>query len=223
MNLVGISASGRENGITSELVQATLQATGLPYNYVSLAGLSINGCQGCTRCAGDNRCKQQDDWASIEEQLLTADAIVFGAPSYYGAINALGHACLERTFCFRHREVFSLAGKLGVAVGVDGAARSTPSELEAQRNSPAIKMIRMFMESNHMAVVDWVYGSGYSQCYSCGFGEGCAVGSVVRRHGYLQKISPEICPPRLTGQADARQRAELVGKTLGSILRAKRF
>jgi multimeric flavodoxin WrbA len=48
-----------------------------------------------------------------------ADAIVFGAPNYFGRMNALGHACWERTFCFRHREIFSLAGKLGVVISVE--------------------------------------------------------------------------------------------------------
>jgi len=44
--------------------------------------------------------------------MLVAEAIVFGAPNYYRTINALGHACLERTFCFRHREVFLRAGRV---------------------------------------------------------------------------------------------------------------
>jgi multimeric flavodoxin WrbA len=59
--ILGISASGRENGITSEVVEAVLEATGEAYEYVSLAGLQIGGCRGCTRCAADNRCKVNDD------------------------------------------------------------------------------------------------------------------------------------------------------------------
>jgi multimeric flavodoxin WrbA len=92
--------------------------------------------------------------------MLQADALVFGAPAYYGTINALGHACLERTFCFRHKETFSLAGMLGVAIGVDGARGE--AALEALRISPVLRTIRMFMESNKMTVVDWVYARGYS-------------------------------------------------------------
>jgi len=101
--ILGISASARKDGITSAAVKAVLQASGMEYEYVSLTGKRINGCIGCTGCASDNFCKVKDDWNEIGEEMLKAEAIVFGAPNYYGTINALGHACLERTFCFRHR------------------------------------------------------------------------------------------------------------------------
>lgn len=210
MSVLGISASGRANGITSEAVKAVLEATGQEYEYVSLAGLQIGGCIGCTRCAADNRCKVQDGWIEIGEKMLAAEAIVFGAPNYYGTINALGHACLERTFCFRHREVFRLAGKLGVAVGVDGGEQT-----------PVIDFVRKMMLSNKMAVVDTVYASGYLQCYTCGFGHDCVVGGVVGRHGILERIEEEHLPPRLEGQEAARFRAYRAGKVLGAILRAR--
>ena len=167
MAILGISASGRTSGITTEIVTAVLEATGEPYEFVSLAGMQIGGCRGCTRCGADNRCKVDDDWPPIGEKMLAADAVVFGAPNYYGMINALGHACLERTFCFRHREVFSLAGKLGVAVGVDGGSQ----------DSAVITYIERMMASNQMAVIGSAYADGYSQCYTCGFGG--AVRSVV--------------------------------------------
>ncbi|MCQ2027243.1 flavodoxin family protein, partial [Clostridium butyricum] len=117
--ILGISASGRKDGVTSKIVKAILEAAGPENEYISLAGKRINGCIGCTLCASDNKCKVQDDWNAIGEKMLEADAIVFGAPNYFGRMNALGHACWERTFSFRHREVFSLAGKLGVIVSVE--------------------------------------------------------------------------------------------------------
>lgn len=211
MSILGISASGRPTGITTEVVRAVLAATGEPYEFVSLAGLSIGGCRGCTRCAADNRCKVEDDWLPIMEQMLAADAIVFGAPNCYGMINALGHACLERTFCFRHREVFSLAGKLGVAIGVDGGSQ----------DSAVIAYVERMMASNQMAVIGSAYADGYSQCYTCGFGVDCAVGSVVGRHGFLDAIEERHLPPRVAQQERASLRAYKVGKTLGSILRAR--
>ena len=209
--ILGISASGRENGITSEAVNAVLEATEQQYEFVSLAGLRINGCRGCTECAGDNHCVVQDDWLEIGEKMRATDAIVFGAPNYYGTINALGHACLERTFCFRHREVFSLAGKLGVIVTVDGGAQ----------NSAVGDFIRKMMQSNLMSVVGSVYAEGYSQCLTCGYGLDCAVGGVVGRYGFLERIGPEHCPPRFAEQESGAFQAYKVGKTLGSILRAR--
>ncbi len=211
MTILGISASGRPDGITSQAVKAILEATGEPTTTISLAGKRINGCRGCTQCAADNRCVVQDDWQAIGDAMLAADAIVFGAPNYYGTINALGHACLERTFCFRHREVFSLAGKLGVAIAVDD-----------ERNGPVFGYIQRIMRSNLMPIVGTVRAEGYSQCYTCGFGADCAVGGVVGQHGFLDCIQAAHLPARFDEQPEGPHQAYKIGKTLGSILRARR-
>lgn len=143
--------------------------------------------------------------------MLAADAIIFGAPNYYGTLNALTHACLEGTFCFRHREAFSLTGKLGVAVAVDSR----------RDDSPVLAFIRRMMGSNLMPVVGTVQADGTSQCHDCGFGEDCAVGSVVAKDGLLDCIIDEHRPPRFAEQEEAVQQATKVGKTLGSILRGR--
>jgi multimeric flavodoxin WrbA len=212
MKILGISGSGRPGGITAEVIKEILEATGLEYEYVSLAGKKINGCIACMKCVGDNICKQKDDWNEIGQKMLEADAIVFGAPDYYGTLNALAHACLERTYCFRHQERFLLSGKLGVVVGVDG--------WDTKNNrSAVIDFTKSMMQSNKMAVVDSVYAEGYSQCYTCGFGENCGAGSVVGTHGFIEKILPEHYPCRFAGQEDAMMQAHKVGKMLGSMLK----
>lgn len=208
--ILGISASGRRDGVTADTVQAILKATDCEYDYVSLAGKRINGCIGCTLCAPDNVCKVKDDWNEIGEKMLRAEAIVFGAPDYFGMINALGHACWERTFAFRHLENFRLAGKLGVIVSVD-----------YQGADPVKTYISAMMVKNMMAVVDTVHARGYSQCYTCGFGHNCGVGKVVRTHGFLEKIDAALLPPRFCQQEDAINQAYRAGKTLGSILKRR--
>jgi multimeric flavodoxin WrbA len=174
--LLGISAGGRSDRVTEAAVKEILESTGREYRFISLAGLRIGGCIGCLRCAGDNRCKVKDDRIEIGKAMLDAEAIVFGAPNYYGTINALGHACLERTYCFRHRERLLLAGKLGVSVDVD----------RNKEERPMNKFIEKMMVQNKMAVIGSVSADTYSQCYTCGFGETCAVGNVVAQHGYLE-------------------------------------
>lgn len=42
--ILGISASGRKDGITSQAVKAVLEASGMEHEYVSLAGKKISGC-----------------------------------------------------------------------------------------------------------------------------------------------------------------------------------
>ncbi|HZK84605.1 MAG TPA: flavodoxin family protein [Desulfosporosinus sp.] len=208
--ILGISASGRKDGVTSEAVKAILVATGLEYEYISLAGKKINGCIGCTRCATDNICKVKDDWNEIGSKLIKADAIVFGAPNYQGTINALGHACLERMFCFRHREVFSLAGKLGVIVSV---------EYVREKENAVYNFIKKTFNTQRIDIVDAVSATGYSQCYTCGFGETCGVGNVVRDHGFIDEIKSEHCPPHFIEQEEAVCQTQKVGETLGSILK----
>jgi len=205
--ILGISASGRRDGVTGEAVKAVLEASGLEYDFVSLAGKRIGGCIGCTCCAADNTCKVQDDWNEIGDKMLRADAIVFGAPNYFGRMNALGHAFWERTFCFRHREVFSLAGKLGVIVGV-----------EYEGHNKVKPDIEDFMLRNKMVVVESVAAKGYSQCFTCGYGQDCSVGNVVRIHGFIEKIEDKHLPPRFSHQEEAKLQTYKAGKILGSIL-----
>ncbi|MDQ7092011.1 flavodoxin family protein [Desulfosporosinus sp. PR] len=206
--ILGISASGRKDGVTGEGVKAILKATGLPYEYVSLAGKKVGGCTGCTLCASDNTCKVRDDWNEIGEKMRAADAIVFGAPNYFGRMNALGHACWERTFSFRHREIFNLAGKLGVIAGTDfEGSNFVKPEIED------------FMLRNKMVVVEALQINGYSQCYTCGYGQNCGVGSVVKQHGFLDEIKPEQFPPHFQEQPEVVFHAGRIGKILGSILK----
>jgi multimeric flavodoxin WrbA len=210
--VLGISASGRSGRVTETAVRTILESCGEETRFISLAGLNIGGCRGCVLCAGDNRCKHKDDWLEVGEAMLDADAIVFGAPAYYGMINALGHAALERTYCFRHRERFLLAGKLGVAVGVD---RSTDER-------PVGEYIKKMMESNKMAFVGSVLATGYSQCYDCGYGLDCAVGNIVRNHGFLDKLESSHYPLRFEEQERTVHEAEKTGKILGSMVQARR-
>ena len=175
MKILGISDSGRKKGIIQEVVKIVLKNTEVPYEFLSLSDYSIIGCLGCTECAKDNRCTNvSDGWHIISKKMLESDAIVFGAPTYYGIINSLAHACLERTYSFRHREKFLLAGKLGISIGVNG-----DKEDNLVRN-----LIKKIMISNKMSVVDVLHAKGYSQCYTCGYGEVYGAGSVVTKHCY---------------------------------------
>jgi multimeric flavodoxin WrbA len=207
MGILGISASGRRNRIIHQTVEAIASQIGGEYEVVSLAGKRMNGCIGCTMCASDNICKVKDDWNEIGEKMTRAEVIIFGAPNYYGTINALGHACLERTFSFRHREVFSLQNKVGISV-------STTRATDAP--DPVKEIIQYFMESNRMRVLGHVSAAGYDQCYTCGFGHGCSVGNVVRHHGVLECIKEEHLP------ADFKEQSRTLSQ-IEEILKLYRF
>ena len=88
MKVLGISGSPRKSHTTEELVRIILDATGLETELISLHDMTINGCICCLGCIEDNVCKVRDDYIPLMHKVLDADAIVVGAPNYFGRLNA---------------------------------------------------------------------------------------------------------------------------------------
>lgn len=109
--ILGISGNPRPKSVTAAAVQRVLVESGERSEYISLSGKNINGCISCLGCTHDNHCVVKDDFLPIAEAMCSADAIVFGAPNYYGTINGLSHCLWERCFCFRHQGAFLLKDK----------------------------------------------------------------------------------------------------------------
>ena len=212
MKAIGISSSGRKAAFSKIIVKDILEVSGVEYEMIHLAALNIKGCLGCLKCAGTNRCVQKDDFQGVIDKIHAADALVFGGGNYYGMLNAIGHAFWERTFALRHREVFTLAGKLGIAVGLD----RNPETREATR------FIEKMMLSNKMAVIATYTDPGNFQCYDCGYGHDCAVGNVYTQMGLVSADVAEKNRPIEYGP-EAQKRAKAIGKMLGSILNARAY
>lgn len=212
--IIGICGSGRRNGNTAKAVQAILEESGQEYELITLGDKKISGCIGCTACAKNNECVIQDDFISISRKLLESDAIVFGAPNYFNMLNGLSHVFWERTFCFRHREQFPLAGKLGVAITTGYNANTN--------EDPVLNAITKFMQENMMSIIGKVSVKGYSQCFSCGYGESCGAGNIVRTYGFIDEIQPCHLPPTFDEQPNSVSEAKRIGKILGSILNARK-
>ena len=211
MKAIGISSTGRKKAYSKIIVKDILEESGLEYEMINLAELNIRGCLGCLKCASNNVCVQNDDFQGVVDKILEADALVFGGGNYYGMLNAIGHAFWERTFSLRHREVFLLAGKLGIAVGLD----------RNNEKREATSFIQKMMLSNKMAVIATFTDSGHQQCYDCGFGHDCAVGNVYAHIGLTTAENAEDNRPEEYG-TEAQDRAKAIGKMLGSILKARR-
>ena len=208
MKILGISGSQRdsESSGTRTLVETVLENTGCEYELVSLRGKNIAGCTACLGCVDDNVCKVKDDMEPLRASIVDADAYVIGAPNYFSTLNASTHAFLERLYQFRHRAADAQWGKLAVAVGVGGAA-----------GEPVVEAIEMFMAYNFVETVAKVTGQGAACCFTCGYGETCAVGAVRMMHGPDFKITPETTPG-VTKQPEVMQAAADAGKLLGQRL-----
>ena len=211
MNAIGISSSGRKSAYSKIIVKDILEESRVEYEMIHLAKLNIKGCLGCLNCADDNICVQKDDFQEVINKIIQADALVFGGANYYGTLNAIGHAFWERTFALRHCETFQLAGKLGIAVGLD----------RNNETREATMFIEKMMISNKMAVIASFTDPGHYQCYDCGYGHDCAVGNVYKHMGlctaeYAQKNRP------VEYGDEAQKQATAIGKILGSILNSRK-
>ncbi|MFW6106967.1 MAG: flavodoxin family protein, partial [bacterium] len=193
--------------ITDQLVQEVLAGVeGCETEFVSLAGKAISPCTACLGCVEDNVCKTADDMRALREKIVSADAYIVGRPNYYRNLNGLTHCFLERWYQFRHQEGKSVAGKLGVAVGVGGGDPK-----------PAIEVIRTFFQYNQIECVGEVAAQGPASCFTCGYGETCRVGAIHMFFGPGTKITEEITPS-LAKQPAALAAARKLGQTLGDRL-----
>ena len=208
--ILGISGSPRSKGITASAVKKVLAECDGETKYISLAGKHIGGCISCLGCIKDNKCVVHDDFQAIAEDMVRAEAIVFGIPNYYDVPNGISHCLLERCFCFRHQGAFLLKDKPSV---IFSTGYSSDEE-----NSQVLKIVEHFMVMNKINTVSRFLVGAYSQCYTCDYGRTCADGNVVKNNGFVEKITPEMLPPKFESQPESiikcKNAAQLLNKML---------
>ncbi len=202
MKVLGIAGSPRKGETTEKLVKEVLSAVDADTEFVSLARKDIGPCIACLGCVEDNVCKVEDDMRELREKIVEADAYVVGAANYYSTLNARAHCFLERFYQFRHREGKTVAGKLGIAVGVGGGD-----------GQPVVDAIKTFFQYNQIECVGEVTAKGAACCFICGYGETCKVGAIHMFFGPGTKITPEIIPD-LSKQPDKTEAAHAAGQEL---------
>jgi multimeric flavodoxin WrbA len=206
--IIGISASPRLNGTTANAVRQVLAESGEEHEFISLSGKKIGGCISCLGCVKDNHCVVHDDFPPIAQKLVDADALVFGAPDYYGLPNGLAHSFWERCFCFRHNENFLLAGKPVVLIAT-----------AYKKGTSVLEILERFATSNKMDVVDRFAVGGYSQCYTCPSGTTCMIGNVTKDHGIVDSLTLDMLPPTFCEQPEAVQDAKEAGAILSRAIK----
>lgn len=202
MKVLGIAGSPRKGSTTDQLVHDALDGVSCDKEFISLSGMNIGPCIACLGCVEDNVCVLDDDMKTLRQKIVEADAYIIGAANFYGVLNGLAHCFMERWYQFRHQEGKSVAGKIGVAVGVGGG----------DPNAPA-KDIERFFQYNQIECVGSVTARGPAACFTCGHGETCRVGAIHMFFGAGTKITPEITPD-LSKQPEAREKARELGAEL---------
>lgn len=205
--IIGISGSPVPNSNTDRLVKRVLAESGLEARFVKLSAVNVGPCRACKRCVEDNICKTPDDFPPLAEEVRRADAVVLGAYTPYGTVDAFTKAFIERLWSMRHVRNLN-RGKLFVTAVSGLSERGRVSALEALAVELRMERTRLVAE---------LQIEGNVPCLTCGRGDTCWGSGVQRHHGGLG-ASPGLLRPVETQAVWAE--AAAVGKLLGSIVRA---
>jgi len=104
---LGIVGSPRHGGNTEILVDEALRGAeeaGAHIERAFLSELAIAPCQACGRCLSTGECAQQDDMATLLEQMKRSQIWVLGTPVYWSGPTAQFKAFLDRWYSARRIE-----------------------------------------------------------------------------------------------------------------------
>lgn len=102
VKVVGIIGSPRKGMNTDTLVSRTLEgakSSGADTEKIYLNDLKILPCQACARFPAPDYCFFHDGMDKIYQVLLNADALVIGAPAYFGSMSAQLKLLIDRSNC----------------------------------------------------------------------------------------------------------------------------
>ena len=102
LKAVGIIGSPRRGMNTDTLVTRALegiQSIGAEIEKIYLNDLQIMPCQACKKFPAPDYCFYQDGMEGIYHALETADALVIGAPAYFGSLSAQLKLIIDRSNC----------------------------------------------------------------------------------------------------------------------------
>jgi multimeric flavodoxin WrbA len=123
MKILGISCSPRENGNTMTLMKKALEGAkndGAEVELFSAAGKDIRPCDSCRACGKTGKCVVKDDVTPLQEKMLAADGIIYGAPVYYYNMAAQAKCIMDRSTALQVPGR-TLANKVGGVIAVAGS------------------------------------------------------------------------------------------------------
>lgn len=209
MQVLGISGSPVKNSNTDRLVKTVLEATGLDYEFIKVSEYDIHPCRACLGCAGDNICKQQDDWYIIENKIKECAALVIGGYPTYGTLDSRTKMLTERMYSMHHQRMLN-KGKIGAALAV-GVGRGIPSV------DNTTYQIAAFMEMEGINVIGKLSGTGNVSCLSCGYGGICRISGVPFLFGKGAVPSKDKYTA-IEDQKDVIEKANEIGHKIREIL-----
>ena len=122
MKVVAINGSPRKGGNTEIMLNAVLEPlnqAGVETKIIQVGGQNIHGCRGCWACQKllNRKCAFNDDIVNdILEDLFSADAIIWGTPSYYSNMTPELKALIDRAGIVASANGKLFRHKVGAAV-----------------------------------------------------------------------------------------------------------
>jgi len=107
MRIIGISGSPRVNGNTDTILREALTAAseeGAEVELLRLTDYRLQPCNACGTCFKTKECTIDDDGEKLYQEIVKADGIILGSPSYFQGVTAqmktfidrIGYLCLAR-------------------------------------------------------------------------------------------------------------------------------
>ena len=115
MNILIINASPRKTGNISQMLEVIEQEAlnrGAEVNVVEVSKLTIRPCVACMTCRSTGKCVMpEDDAQRVLRMIVACDALVIGAPCYWGNIPGALKLLFDRI-------VYGMMGENSIAVPV---------------------------------------------------------------------------------------------------------
>jgi len=186
MGIMGFSSgSVGRMGNVDRMVQAILDKSGRPSEFVKLTDLQFSGCKGCVElCAKPLECRLDDEAMPYYARVKEADAMVLGAPVYFSSPNATMLAFLERFFGFRHVQIAVKDKPVVVVLSARGPREVARDQFLAR------------IAAFELNVIDVVFFESHTYpCYRCGYHKVCTIGGLYRDLGaeaFQVKVTPDL-------------------------------
>jgi multimeric flavodoxin WrbA len=148
MQIIGLNGSPRRGGNTEIILNEALSAAaaeGAEVAFISLSDYQLSPCTACGTCFETKNCTIQDDAEKLYQQILNADGLILGSPSYFQGITAQMKTFIDRIgylHIARGRKDFE--GKMGAAIAV---ARRTGLAATWSQMSMFLTACRMIIPS----------------------------------------------------------------------------
>jgi multimeric flavodoxin WrbA len=122
VRIVGLSGSPRVGGNTDLILQEALaaaKAEGADVNLIRVSDYRLLPCSGCMSCFSTKKCVNEDDGESLYQEIVKADGIIMGSPSYFQGITGQMKTFIDRVgFLALARGRKDFAEKVGGVIAV---------------------------------------------------------------------------------------------------------